>query len=59
MATLHSDNDAMRHLLYQLLTLHDEAVIQNDLYNTSNVDNILHRMETLILDALEEMKPNE
>ena len=58
MAKLPSD-DEIRKLLYQLLTLRDEAVIQNDLYNISNVDIILNKMESLILDALEEMKPNE
>ena len=56
MATHHSDPLHEKHtqLLYQLLSLRDEAMLQNDLYNTSNVEIILNKMEALLLDALEE-----
>lgn len=48
------DGEAYVKLLYKLLSLHDEIKIQNDLFNTTDVDISLDKMEQLILDALED-----
>ena len=48
------EKEKLARLLYRLLSLHDEIKIQNDLYNTANVDMALDKMEQLILDTLEE-----
>lgn len=50
---LHSDFEK---ILYKILSLRDEANIQNDLMNTNNVDVALTKMEALILDSLDELK---
>ena len=49
-----TEREKLARLLYRLLSLHDEIKIQNDLYNTANVDMALDKMEQLILDTLEE-----